>query len=353
MNKRKLLALVLALALCAGLLPVATLAAEDDFVIDEIGHLEKYNGPGGDVVIPEGVTSISNMAFQYCGTLTSVTIPEGVTGIGAAAFEGCYNLTSVTVPSSMSGIGSRAFADCYALTSIAIPNAYWIGQYAFARCDSLTSITIPGSVHAIENHAFDECGLTRVIIQDGVERIGIGAFASCRRLTHVTIPSSVTTIRAGAFSDCIDLTSVTIPASTTDIEENVFGYCPNLTVYGHTGSVAERYCQENGIAFKSMSNGYPAGAGRDGCLVRDTGQTVSWAITEKGKVTVDVAVGQLAPEEAVLVACYDSNGRFTGVKWIDAQHASAQIDPNTPNVKLFWLGAKQNPLAPNVTVWGR
>ncbi len=33
-----------------------------DFVIKE-GVLDKYKGPGGDVVIPEGVTEIGNRAF--------------------------------------------------------------------------------------------------------------------------------------------------------------------------------------------------------------------------------------------------------------------------------------------------
>ena len=34
----------------------------NDFVIEN-GVLEKYTGPGGDVVIPEGVTSIGDSAF--------------------------------------------------------------------------------------------------------------------------------------------------------------------------------------------------------------------------------------------------------------------------------------------------
>lgn len=53
----------------------------DDFRVEE-GVLVKYRGPGGNVTIPEGVTSIGDSAFNGCESLTSVTIPEGVTIIG-------------------------------------------------------------------------------------------------------------------------------------------------------------------------------------------------------------------------------------------------------------------------------
>ena len=41
----------------------------NDFVIED-GVLKKYNGPGGDVVVPEGVTAIGANAFTGCTGLT-------------------------------------------------------------------------------------------------------------------------------------------------------------------------------------------------------------------------------------------------------------------------------------------
>ena len=41
-----------------------------------------------DLVIPNSVTSISNLAFYYCSGLTSITIGSGVTSIGSSAFDG-------------------------------------------------------------------------------------------------------------------------------------------------------------------------------------------------------------------------------------------------------------------------
>ncbi len=50
----------------------------------------------GDLVIPDGVTSIGYGAFSGCSGLTSVTIPNSVTSIGFCAFNGCSGLTSIT-----------------------------------------------------------------------------------------------------------------------------------------------------------------------------------------------------------------------------------------------------------------
>ncbi len=49
----------------------------------------------GDLVIPDGVTSIDYEAFRDCSGLTSVTIPDSVTSIGNCAFEGCSQLKKI------------------------------------------------------------------------------------------------------------------------------------------------------------------------------------------------------------------------------------------------------------------
>ena len=65
-----------------------------------------------DLVIPNNVTSIGNIAFMGCSSLTSVTIPNSVTSIGNGAFYGCSGLTSVTIPNSVTSIGKFAFQNC-------------------------------------------------------------------------------------------------------------------------------------------------------------------------------------------------------------------------------------------------
>lgn len=45
----------------------------DEFIIED-GVLETYNGDGGDVIIPDGVTSIGDFAFYRCSGLRKLNI---------------------------------------------------------------------------------------------------------------------------------------------------------------------------------------------------------------------------------------------------------------------------------------
>lgn len=90
-----------------------------DFIVEN-GVLTKYVGPGGDVVIPEGVTEIGVGAFNMCRRLNSVVIPETVKTIGLQAFRDCVGLKRITVPNSVTQIGEWAFYGCKELTEAVI-----------------------------------------------------------------------------------------------------------------------------------------------------------------------------------------------------------------------------------------
>ncbi|MBO5104321.1 MAG: leucine-rich repeat protein, partial [Ruminococcus sp.] len=114
-----------------------TISGTGDMLYDDWGTSIKK------VIIEEGVTSISGLAFVDCISLTSITIPDSITRIGGFAFEGCTNLTSITIPNSVTSIGNFAFKDCTGLTSITIPDSVTsVGYNAFQDCSSLKSITI-------------------------------------------------------------------------------------------------------------------------------------------------------------------------------------------------------------------
>ena len=217
----------------------------------ENGVLKKYVGSGGDVTVPESVTSIGACAFYECSSLTSITLPDGVTSIGNGAFQWCSSLTSITLPDSVTSIGWWAFGWCSSLTSITIPNSVTsIGWRAFDGCSSLTSITLPDSVTSIGDKAFRGCeGLAdtegfiifkgvlygycgtseKVLIPDSVTSIGKGTIEGCSRLTSITIPDSVTSIGRWAFKGCGRLTSVVIPGNVTSIGEEAFRMCKQIS----------------------------------------------------------------------------------------------------------------------------
>ena len=141
----------------------------------------------GDLVIPDGATSIGADAFRGCSGLTSITIPDSVTSIGARAFAACSGLKSITIPNSVTSIGYRTFYNCSRLTSVTIPNSVTrIGADAFWGCSGLTSITIPDSVTSIGNCAFEGCSRLKVIYYKGTKedwaKIGIGTEAIAHKV---------------------------------------------------------------------------------------------------------------------------------------------------------------------------
>lgn len=184
------------------------MSSNQDFVIQN-GILTQYNGPGGDVVIPEGVKKIGDWAFSRCKGLTSVIIPEGVMMIEDSAFFDCSGLTIVTIPEGVTMIGDWAFCNCKGLTSVTIPASVTeIGDSAFSGCKGLTEILVDtnNSVYRSEDGMLlkEECLLIcpqdktgSVTISEGVKEIRGGAFSGCKGLKKVDLPRSIRKIESG------------------------------------------------------------------------------------------------------------------------------------------------------------
>jgi len=119
------------------------------------GVLLKYKGNGGDVVIPNTVTSVGVGAFKDCRSLTKVLIPNSVTSIGEFTFRDCSGLSEIRIPNSVTSIGYSAFKNCSSLTSVTMGDSVTcINSFAFEGCKSLVEIVLPDSVTAIGESAF-------------------------------------------------------------------------------------------------------------------------------------------------------------------------------------------------------
>ena len=120
-----------------------------------------YMGSGGDVVIPNGVTTIGNGIFQFNTSITSVVIPDSVTTIGDNAFDQCESLKTVTfgTNSQLTTIGGSAFSFCPNIESISISDSVTsIGKNAFYYCNSLSTVYYGGTAEEWADISIDSTG---------------------------------------------------------------------------------------------------------------------------------------------------------------------------------------------------
>ena len=222
-----------------------------DFIIEN-GVLTKYVGPGGDVVIPEGVTEIGADAFRAPGAalLKSVAFPKGLLHIGVRAFQGQEKLKQVVLPESLQAISAGAFAECKGIKNVQFPAAFpHVEDLAFMGCKGLADkegfliingslagyfqkesyIKIPNTVTKIEPYVFsDNKKAQEVEIPETVTEIATQAFLGCKSLQRIRIPHSVTILANYAFSACGALQHVDLQANLTEIENGLFSGCNAL-----------------------------------------------------------------------------------------------------------------------------
>ncbi len=285
---KKLLALILSVALLLSVVPTATVGVtvsaetSGDFtytVWDGEATITGYTGSETVVTIPtalEGypVTAIGYEAFYEYTSLESITIPDSVTSIGDNAFYNCKSLENITLPDSLTEIGEYAFSGCDALMTVYYSgtkeqreainigngnidftgvtwyymfagtreansflyvihrdNTASVAKYTGSEADAVIPSAVDGyPVTSIGDWAFFHCtSLASITLPDGVITIGSGAFSACTSLLSITLPDGVTEIGRQAFSSCIALKSITIPDSVTEIGWEMFSYCTSLT----------------------------------------------------------------------------------------------------------------------------
>ncbi len=154
----------------------------------------------------------------------NIIVPEGVKEIGEVAFSYCESLEHVTLPSTLLAIGNYAFLSDASLQEIVLPDGLTsIGDDAFGNCRSLTSLILPATLQTIGSSAFSGCeSLTEVVISEGVTSLAIQMFSSCYSLKSLVIPEGISVLPSHIFTDCISLETIELPSTLTKIENYAF-----------------------------------------------------------------------------------------------------------------------------------
>ncbi|MBR3864309.1 MAG: leucine-rich repeat domain-containing protein [Clostridia bacterium] len=183
------------------------------------------------VIIPDSVVKIGKSAFAHCEKLKSVVLPKGLLEIGSSAFCGCTNLESIVIPDSVVKIGESAFDDCEKLKSVVLPKGLLeIGSSAFCGCTNLESIVIPDSVVKIGESTFDDCEkLKSVVLPKGLSEIGSGSFRRTN-IESIIIPNTVVKLGSDVFSGT-NIKELEIPNSVVEMEDTCVAGCCLLEKY--------------------------------------------------------------------------------------------------------------------------
>lgn len=200
-----------------------------------------YNNNIENVVVMNGVTGISDYAFQRCDILATITLPATVTTIGEYAFSGCSSLTEITLPAGLTTIGEAAFSGCSALKDMKVDEANTVFKdvdgvlYSkdgttimfYPQGKTATSFTLPATVTTIGTSAFNYCEKIETFdfaAGSQLNTIGKSAFLGCDFST-INFPTTLTEIGDAAFYGCEKLSSVHIPAGVTSIGNSAFFDC--------------------------------------------------------------------------------------------------------------------------------
>lgn len=223
-----------------------------------------------EVVIEEGVTSISHSAFALCSNLEKVTIASSVASIGGLSFQDCTALTSITFTGGAPEIGENAFynvtADVYypsadrtwdrgrgqyggTLNWIPYgPNSGTCGENLTWVLDETTGTLIISGTGEMDDYydpmLADETlspwrhlkeSIRYLVIEEGVTNVTEFAFYNYPNLETVTLPEGLTAIANNAFDSLLKLTEITIPGGVTSVDTAAFYGCTALEKIIFTG----------------------------------------------------------------------------------------------------------------------
>ena len=177
----------------------------------------------GDVVVPDGITTIASNAFscynpdneEEAYKITSITFPDSVTRIEGGAFWGCLGLKEFNIPEHLEYLGSAGYMCAWSPQNLEMPYV--------ELPDSLTEIK-KYAIYSAESVKFPD---TMTELPSGGAYGGGFVLSSVCHASEVILPKNLKIISAFSLA-WNDFESITIPKTVTEIEGGAFANCTNL-----------------------------------------------------------------------------------------------------------------------------
>lgn len=254
-----------------------------------------------EIILPDTITELKEMAFYSCANLTSVTVPASVKTIGNNVFDKCSALETVEIQGAET-MGELVFCDCKKLRKLTISGDLkeWNDDEPFIDCKALEEInvtegggnfssengvlynkdktilkaypankadksfTAPSTVKEIAQSAFYSAQNLEKVDISSATVIQAYAFERCGKLKSVKLSKKLKTLGSDAFYTCDSLESLRLPKTLNDIGACAFGYtyrevansddpeatnalAENFRVYAPKNSTAYKYAKGSGM----------------------------------------------------------------------------------------------------------
>lgn len=314
-----------------------SITVKDPYVTSAVS-LSHYYGNGGKVIIPDdlGITDIGSYAFTnysyvektsddeisiddpqltktwYLGddTIEEVVIPEGIKSISSYAFAGLTKLKKVVLPSTLEKIDYSAFTDCTSLETVeGIEHVKFINKEAFLNCNLKGTLKLD-SARAIANNAFrNNTNLKKVEFSDTIQSIAAYAFSYCDSLKTVTVEAERVKLGQYVFANCVSLENIDINSSV--IPAGAFYGCTSLKSFniGKDVSAINEYAfSKSAIESFKVSEENTTFASSGDYITNKAGNVIFLvAPAIKGEFTVDSSITEIG------TGAFSANTNLTSV----------------------------------------
>ena len=185
----------------------------EDYAMRRVNTSEYVIYSPKKVIVMDGVTNISEGAFNGCNTLTEVDLGNTIKSIENFAFTNCYNIEGITIPDGCEKIGD-AFNVTHKIDVINVPASVkeLAGSVAFAYKKMEIDPANPyyfiedGVIYTKDGktlHGLTKDSSSDLVVREGVETINNGVFQ--KKMNSLTLPSTLNEMGNNVFGNYSDV----------------------------------------------------------------------------------------------------------------------------------------------------